>query len=115
MLALPEAQWRNLYPAALAALALLLILTLLYLLFSSEPEQPLELTAAAPAVPEPEPAIQPPAAAAGEEQLRVYLAGAVQKPGVYALPPDARLVDALTAAAAAPKPPTWKRSTWPCG
>ncbi len=93
---------------ALAALALLLVAAFLFLLLRDGGDQPLELTdstaAAAAAADSPTAAavaaIESPAAAADatDEPVRVYVAGAVQNPGVYTLNPGDRLADAISAA-----------------
>ena len=91
---------------ALAALALLLVAAALFLLLRDGGDQPLELTdsatATAAAVSDSPTiaAIEKPAAAvvATDEPVRVYVAGAVQNPGVYTLNPGDRLADAITAA-----------------
>ena len=89
--------------AAAAALLALLLFALLFLLLNRGGTAAVELTgedlvttvAAASIEPTPLPA----AAAAGDAApLRVYVAGAVQKPGVYTLNPGDRLADAVAAA-----------------
>ena len=90
--------------AAAAALLALLLFALLFLLLNRGGTAAVELTgedlvttvAAAGIEPTPLPAA---AAAAGDAApLRVYVAGAVQKPGVYTLNPGDRLADAVAAA-----------------
>ena len=91
--------------AAAAALLALLLFALLFLLLNRGGTAAVELTGedlvttVAAAGIEPTP---PAAAAAGETgdaaPLRVYVAGAVQKPGVYTLNPGDRLADAVAAA-----------------
>ena len=90
--------------AAAAALLALLLFALLFLLLNRGGTAAVELTgddlvttvAAASIEPTPLPAA---AAAAGDAApLRVYVAGAVQKPGVYTLNPGDRLADAVAAA-----------------
>ena len=88
--------------AAAAALLALLLFALLFLLLNRGGMAAVELTgddlvttvAAASIEPTPLPA----AAAAISAPLRVYVAGAVQKPGVYTLNPGDRLADAVAAA-----------------
>ena len=88
--------------AAAAALLALLLFALLFLLLNRGGTAAVELTgedlvttvAAAGIEPTPSPA----AAAAISAPLRVYVAGAVQKPGVYTLNPGDRLADAVAAA-----------------
>jgi len=88
--------------AAAAALLALLLFALLFLLLNRGGTAAVELTgddlvptvAAAGIEPTPLPA----AAAAISAPLRVYVAGAVQKPGVYTLNPGDRLADAVAAA-----------------
>ena len=90
--------------AAAAALLALLLFALLFLLLNRGGTAAVELTGedlvttVAAAGIEP----TPPAAAAGATgaaaPLRVYVAGAVQKPGVYTLNPGDRLADAVAAA-----------------
>lgn len=85
--------------AAVAAVLALLLFALLFFLLSRGGGEPVELTGAAPVAAadavdfagEEEPA-------AVTEPLRVYVAGAVQKPGVYTLNPGDRLADAVAAA-----------------
>lgn len=91
--------------AALAAVAALLLLAFLFLLLRNGGGGPLELAAA-----EPDAAIAAAAATPADElptdaggaappaPVQVYVAGAVRRPGVYALPPDGRLADAIAAA-----------------
>lgn len=90
--------------AAAAALLALLLFALLFLLLNRGGTAAVELTgedlvttvAAAGIEPTPLPAA---AAEAGDAApLRVYVAGAVQKPGVYTLNPGDRLADAVAAA-----------------
>ena len=88
--------------AAAAALLALLLFALLFLLLNRGGTAAVELTGddlvttVAAASIEPTPL---PAAAAGDAApLRVYVAGAVQKPGVYTLNPGDRLADAVAAA-----------------
>lgn len=91
---------------ALAALGLLLVAAFLFLLLRDGGDQPLELTAstdATAAAVSDSPtiaAIESPAAIAADadEPVRVYVAGAVQNPGVYTLNPGDRLADAISAA-----------------
>ena len=86
--------------AALSIVSILLLAGFFFVFFTQNETEPVELTAgesvaaglAEPgngSTPEPEEA---------EPELRVYIAGAVQQPGVYALQPGERLVDALDAA-----------------
>ena len=91
--------------AAAAALLALLLFALLFLLLNRGGTAAVELTgedlvttvAAAGIEPTPLPAAA--AAEAGDAApLRVYVAGAVQKPGVYTLNPGDRLADAVAAA-----------------
>lgn len=94
--------------AALAAVAALLLLTFLFLLLRNGGGDPLELTAAAESdkseaavAAAAAPADAPPtdaANAAPPAPVQVYVAGAVRSPGVYTLPPDGRLADAIAAA-----------------
>ena len=89
--------------AAAAALLALLLFALLFLLLNRGGTAAVELTgddlvttvAAASIEPTPLPAA---AAADAAAPLRVYVAGAVQKPGVYTLNPGDRLADAVAAA-----------------
>ena len=89
--------------AAAAALLALLLFALLFLLLNRGGTAAVELTgedlvttvAAAGIEPTPLPAAAGDGAAA---PLRVYVAGAVQKPGVYTLNPGDRLADAVAAA-----------------
>lgn len=92
--------------AALATFSVFLAAAFLFLLLRDNGDQPLELTdnaAAATAVSD-RPiaaAIENPAAddtGDAAAPLRVYVAGAVQKPGVYTLNPGDRLADAVSAA-----------------
>ncbi len=92
---------------ALAALGLLLVAAFLFLLLRDGGDQPLELTdsaAATAAAVSDSPtiaAIENPAvvvATDADEPVRVYVAGAVQNPGVYTLNPGDRLADAVSAA-----------------
>ena len=88
--------------AAAAALLALLLFALLFLLLNRGGTAAVELTgddlvttvAAASIEPTPLPAAAPAISA----PLRVYVAGAVQKPGVYTLNPGDRLADAVAAA-----------------
>ena len=88
--------------AAAAALLALLLFALLFLLLNRGGTAAVELTgedlvttvAAAGIEPTPLPAAAPAISA----PLRVYVAGAVQKPGVYTLNPGDRLADAVAAA-----------------
>lgn len=88
--------------AAAAALLALLLFALLFLLLNRGGTAAVELTgedlvttvAAASIEPTPLPA----AVAGAAAPLRVYVAGAVQKPGVYTLNPGDRLADAVAAA-----------------
>ena len=91
--------------AAAAALLALLLFALLFLLLNRGGTAAVELTGedlvttVAAASIEPTPAAAAAAAAAGDAApLRVYVAGAVQKPGVYTLNPGDRLADAVAAA-----------------
>ena len=95
--------------AGLAALALLLVAAALFLLLRDGGDQPLELTdsaaATATAVSDSPnaaavAAVENPAVVAtdADEPVRVYVAGAVQNPGVYTLNPGDRLSDAISAA-----------------
>ena len=88
--------------AAAAALLALLLFALLFLLLNRGGTAAVELTgedlvttAAAAGI---EPTPLPAAAPAISAPLRVYVAGAVQKPGVYTLNPGDRLADAVAAA-----------------
>lgn len=91
--------------AAAAALLALLLFALLFLLLNRGGTAAVELTgddlvptvAAAGIEPTPLPAAAA-AAAGAAAPLRVYVAGAVQKPGVYTLNPGDRLADAVAAA-----------------
>ena len=91
--------------AAAAALLALLLFALLFLLLNRGGTAAVELTGedlvttVAAASIEPTPPAAAAAAAAGDAApLRVYVAGAVQKPGVYTLNPGDRLADAVAAA-----------------
>ena len=96
--------------AALSLLCALLLLGLFFFYLRGSEGAPLELTDGAP---EPgnqpatenspaamviEPASQPGAETATNRSIRVYIAGAVQKPDVYTLKPGDRLVDGVQAA-----------------
>lgn len=87
--------------AAVAAVLGLLLFALLFFLLSRGGGEAVELTGAAPVAAAADMdaglAGEPPAAAVAEP-LRVYVAGAVQKPGVYTLNPGDRLADAVAAA-----------------
>lgn len=87
--------------AAVAAVLGLLLFALLFFLLSRGGGEAVELTGAAPVAAAADTdaglAGAPPAAAVAEP-LRVYVAGAVQKPGVYTLNPGDRLADAVAAA-----------------
>lgn len=93
--------------AALATFSVFLAAAFLFLLLRDGGDQPLELTdnaaATATAVSDRPIAAVSENPAAGDtgdaaEPLRVYVAGAVQKPGVYTLNPGDRLADAVSAA-----------------
>jgi competence protein ComEA len=90
--------WRRTLPLGLLLMAALLAFRLL-LAPAPAPEAqapgPLLLAPATAAPPEPTSAPTPPSPAPA---LLVYVSGAVVQPGVYALAPDARSVDALRAA-----------------
>lgn len=87
--------------AAVAAVLGLLLFALLFFLLSRGGGEAVELTGAAPVAAAADTdaglAAEPPPAAVAEP-LRVYVAGAVQKPGVYTLNPGDRLADAVAAA-----------------
>ena len=87
--------------AAVAAVLALLLFALLFFLLSRGGGEPVELTGAVPVAAAADTdaglAGEPPPAAVAEP-LRVYVAGAVQKPGVYTLNPGDRLADAVAAA-----------------
>ena len=86
--------------AAVAAVLALLLFALLFFLLSRGGGEAVELTGAAPvAAADTDAGLagEPPPAAVAEP-LRVYVAGAVQKPGVYTLNPGDRLADAVAAA-----------------
>lgn len=99
---------RKFQTVALGLLSALLLLGFFFLyLRSGEGAAPLELTGNAPEAGNqpatgtglatgPAPALQPQAAAGSP--LRIYVAGAVQEPGVYDLKPGDRLVDGVRAA-----------------
>lgn len=90
--------------AAAAALLALLLFALLFLLLNRGGTAAVELTGedlvttVAAAGIEPTPPAAAAAAAGDAAPLRVYVAGAVQKPGVYTLNPGDRLADAVAAA-----------------
>ena len=91
--------------AALATFSVFLAAAFLFLLLRDSGDQPLELTdtAAATTVSDIPIAAAIENSAAGDtgdtaEPMRVYVAGAVQKPGVYTLNPGDRLADAISAA-----------------
>ena len=90
--------------AAAAALLALLLFALLFLLLNRGGTAAVELTGddlvptVAAASIEPTPPAAAAAAAGDVAPLRVYVAGAVQKPGVYTLNPGDRLADAVAAA-----------------
>lgn len=87
--------------AAVAAVLALLLFALLFFLLSRGGGEPVELTGAAPVAAAADAvdfAGDEPPPAAAVEPLRVYVAGAVQKPGVYTLNPGDRLADAVAAA-----------------
>lgn len=87
--------------AAVAAVLALLLFALLFFLLSRGGGEAVELTGAVPVAAAADTdaglAGEPPPAAVAEP-LRVYVAGAVQKPGVYTLNPGDRLADAVAAA-----------------
>ncbi len=99
---------RKFQTAALSLLSALLLLGFFFLYLRSGEGAPLELTGNAPAAgSQPatgtglaaigiDPALQLQAAA--EPPLRIYVAGAVQEPGVYDLKPGDRLVEGVQAA-----------------
>lgn len=90
--------------AAAAALLALLLFALLFLLLNRGGTAAVELTGedlvttVAAAGIEPTPPAAAAAATGAAAPLRVYVAGAVQKPGVYTLNPGDRLADAVAAA-----------------
>ena len=101
---------RKLQIAALGLVCALLLLGVFFFYLRNSEGSPLELTGGAPETGNQqatenspaamliEPVSQPKAATSTEPSIRVYIAGAVQKPDVYTLKPGDRLVDGVQAA-----------------
>jgi competence protein ComEA len=101
---------RKLQIAALSLVCALLLLGVFFFYLRNSEGSPLELTGGAPETGNQqatenspaamliEPVSQPKAATSTEPSIRVYIAGAVQKPDVYTLKPGDRLVDGVQAA-----------------
>ena len=101
---------RKLQIAALGLVCALLLLGVFFFYLRNSEGSPLEVTGGAPETGNQqatenspaamliEPVSQPKAATSTEPSIRVYIAGAVQKPDVYTLKPGDRLVDGVQAA-----------------
>ena len=98
---MPEPKARRLAIALLAVLVVIILIPAMMLLVRNGGNQPVRIILPTPEAPNSKtasPKVGTSTESQGKPELRVYVSGEVQRPGVYLLDPGDRLEDALAAA-----------------